>query len=256
MIKAIFFDIDGTLLSHADGSLLKSTRNALKALQEKGIKIFIASGRHITEIQEQPIHDIDFDGYVCLNGQLGLDKDREIIYSFPIDEHDTNCAVKHFNEKKIPIVFVEEHKLYLNFSNDYVKIAQDAIASDIPEFDTYKGNKIYQITAFASNEDLEEMLEDCKSCKMTRWNKYGVDIISNVGGKAFGIEKMMEHYNLTKEEIMAFGDGENDIDMLNLANISIAMDNAISELKEVADYVTDSSNDDGIYNALKHFELI
>lgn len=256
MIKAVFFDIDGTLLSPIDGNLVTSTRYALQTLQKQGIKIFIASGRHLCEIKEQPIHDIKFDGYVCLNGQLIFDQDKKLIFGYPIDEQDTKNIVTLFNEKKIPIVLVEEDQLYINFANDYVKIAQNAIASDIPLIKPYKGKTIYQITAFSNNEETNFIMKQLNNCKMTRWNPYGIDIISNIGGKAFGIEKILEYHGLTKDTIMAFGDGENDMDMLKEAHIGVAMANAEDMVKEVADYVTDTSQNDGIYKALKHFNII
>ena len=104
MIKAIFFDIDGTLLSSTDGSFADSTRFALTKMQEKGIKIFIASGRHVCEIEEQPIRDIPFDGYACLNGQLIFNKDKEIIQSYPFNKKDTENTLKLFKQKEIPMV--------------------------------------------------------------------------------------------------------------------------------------------------------
>ena len=76
------------------------------------------------------------------------------------------------------------------------------------------------------------------------------------GGKVVGIEKMLEHHGITKEEIIAFGDGENDLEMLAFAGVGVAMGNADEEVKEVADYVTTDIDDDGIWNACKHFNLI
>ena len=79
------------------------------------------------------------------------------------------------------------------------------------------------------------------NCKLTRWNPYGVDIISNTGGKSIGIKDILSYYDIKQEETMAFGDGENDIDMLRFVQIGVAMQNAEDCVKEAADYITDAS---------------
>ena len=94
------------------------------------------------------------------------------------------------------------------------------------------------------------------NCKLTRWNPYGVDIISNTGGKSIGIKDILSYYDIKQEETMAFGDGENDIDMLRFVQIGVAMQNAEDCVKEAADYITDTSKNDGIYKALKHFNIL
>ena len=83
-----------------------------------------------------------------------------------------------------------------------------------------------------------------------------MDIISEGGGKVFGIQKYLEYLDIRKEEIMAFGDAQNDVEMLQYAAIGVAMGNAKPEVQAIADYVTASVDDDGIEKALKHFELI
>ena len=253
MIKGVFFDIDGTLLSSKDGSLARSTRQAIETLKEKGIKVFVASGRHLCEIQEQPMHDIDFDGYVLLNGQLAFNANRELFYSSPLQVEGLDQL---FNEKKYPLVYVEEQALYINYINAYVKRAQNAIATRLPDLGAYKGNPVYQITAFVNEKETIDLMKHLPGCKMTRWNSYGIDIISSVGGKALGIQKLLEAYDISEKEVMAFGDGENDLDMLKYVGIGVAMQNAPDSLKEVSDYVTSTSEMDGISHALEHFGLI
>ena len=83
MIKAIFFDVDGTLLSHTTKSISRDAVQALRILQDQGIRIFMATGRHSAELKKLPVHDIRFDGYITLNGQLCLDNRRNVIYGAP-----------------------------------------------------------------------------------------------------------------------------------------------------------------------------
>ena len=95
-----------------------------------------------------------------------------------------------------------------------------------------------------------------EKCKITRWCPFGIDIISKTGGKVTGIKKMLEHYGITEQEIIAFGDAENDLDMIEFAGIGVAMGNAKDEVKAVADYVTTDVDENGIWNACKYFGLI
>lgn len=256
MIKAIFFDIDGTLLSPVDCNFPESARQAIKLLKEKGIQVFLATGRHLLEMEELPIKDISFDGYVLLNGQLCLNANKEMICSFPINEEETQELVKLFNRKEIPVVFVEKDDLYINCINEDVKNAQDAIALPIPQIKEYNNKDIYQASAFGNEKQTEEIIRHLPNCKIMRWNDFGVDIISKQGGKSVGIKHMLDYFHLSQEEIMAFGDGENDIDMLEFAGIGIAMKNAKKIVKECADDIADTVDEDGIYKMLKKYEII
>lgn len=83
-----------------------------------------------------------------------------------------------------------------------------------------------------------------------------MDIIPATGGKQNGIHEVLKYYSIDQSETMSFGDGKNDIDMFDYTEISVAMGNAEDDVKQAADYVTDDIDEDGLYNALKHFEII
>ena len=100
---------------------------------------------------------------------------------------------------------------------------------------------------------LKAILPDCR---ITRWNDRAVDIISRGGGKVVGIKQYLEENDILPQETMAFGDGENDIEMLEAVGIGIAMGNADDIVKKSADYVTDSVDNDGIGKALRYFQII
>ena len=256
MIKAVFFDIDGTLLSLKDNSFPDSARFALTQLKKKGIKIFIATGRHLSEMKSLAIMELPFDGYVLLNGQLCLDANKKVLCSYPIFQEDKHILVELYEKKDIPIIFVEQESLYINMSNEIVEAAQRTIALPIPPIAAYSGNPIYQATAFVNKTECEQIMKHLPHCKMMRWNDVGVDIISNQGGKAIGMAQVLKHYHLQRDEIMAFGDNENDMDMLAFAGLGIAMGNALDIEKKVSDDVTDTVDEDGIYHALQKYQLL
>ena len=255
-IKAIFFDVDGTLISHTTGEVPESTRAALEKLREKGIKRVVATGRHMIELSILPVSDIKFDGYVTLNGQLVLDGEGKIIYENPIEGKDQKALVRLFNEKKIPVALVEKDRMYINYVNQYVESAQQAVSTPVPPVGEYTGENIYLAIVYLSKENEHIMSTELPGCTATRWNDYGLDVIASTGGKAKGIKQYLKAVGLTEKDTMAFGDGENDMEMLKLVNIGVAMGNSSVELKDEANYVTGSVDKNGLARALSFYDLL
>lgn len=256
MIKAAFFDVDGTLFSHTMKKFPESTLEALRLLRKKGIKIFLSTGRSYIEAGHLPWEDIVFDGYVTLNGQVCTDEKGKILYGNPIEGADKEYMISVFQNHERPLLLVEENRLYINYIDEAVRIAQKFVSIPDPEFGEYSGADIYQFIAYITREEEAEFMAKIPNCKCTRWYEGGVDIIPKDSGKILGISKMLEIYGLDREEIIAFGDGDNDAEMLEYAGIGVAMGNAVQITKEKADYVTDHIDQDGVWNGLKHFGVI
>lgn len=257
MIKAAFFDVDGTLFSHRTGQIPASTKQAFKELHAAGIKTFTATGRHILELNDLPTRELTFDGYVTLNGQLGLDGQQKIIFDTPIDPVDVRIVIKEFNKKDLPISVVEDDRIFINFINQDVKQTLANILSPLPAVGKYDGRKkIYQFMTYDAGPRARALVAKLPDCKLTQWNPLGFDIVPQNGSKMVGIKKMMRHFDLKQSEIIAFGDGANDLEMLKYAGVSVAMGNGIQEIKQAADHVTSDIDQDGIYQALKFYHVI
>lgn len=256
MIKAAFFDIDGTLFSHTIHAIPESTKRTVKLLREKGIKVFIATGRSLKETKRVPLGDMKFDGYVTLNGQICLDAEEKILFEAPIKGEDGAYLLDVFVNKKFPLAIVEKDRIYINYIDDSVIRAQKSVNIPLLPIKEYQGAPIYQFIGYMNWEETGKIAPKIPNCKITRWYDEGIDIISKDGGKANGIQKVLEFYGMTKEEIIAFGDSDNDMDMLEFAGIGVAMGNAEESVKAVADYVTTDIDEDGIWNACRHLELI
>ena len=256
MIKAAFFDVDGTLLSHRTKQVPPSTLKAMERLKAAGIQCVVSTGRTIHEMYKLPMGGLTFDAYITMNGQLTLDENCKFLYGMTLEGETKDFVLKLFAEKKIPVILVEEDRLYTSFINDRVTAVQAAISSKVPPVGEYEGAELYQTCVYVTDEEESVLAPIVSQCEITRWHPGGVDVIAKGGGKRTAIERYLKMQGIAPEEIIAFGDGENDMGMLQLAGIGVAMGNAGDMVKEIADYVTADIDDDGIEKALKHFELI
>ena len=255
-VKAIFFDIDGTLVSHAISDIPKGVLESFSQMQKRGIRLFLATGRHISEFKSLPLHDYPFDGYVTQTGQICYDRDFNLVCEEALTDEDTKILTRLFDEKEIPIVLLNQDSLYINFVNKVVVDTQEKINTLIPKIDTYHGEKLFGAKVFGTADQTAYIAAQLPGCKESSWNRYASDIVLKEAGKVRGIKRMLEQYGIDQKETMAFGDAENDIDMIRFAQIGVAMGNAANVLKSSSDYVTASVDDDGILKALAHYELI
>ena len=256
MIKAIFFDIDGTLVSFKSHQIPRSTIEALKKLKENGIKIFVATGRGKDGLHV--LDEIEFDGYITLNGQYCYNN-KQIIYENTIDPKDLSALLNYLDKHPFPCGFTEENTKYFNLRDERVdQIHQITLNDDHPAGDCSKvaEKKIYQCMCFVDSKQEKELMKIMPNCISARWHPLFCDVSPKGGTKQNGIDKFLEYYHLDLNETMAFGDGGNDKEMLQHVALSVAMKNGNDEVKKIADYVTDDVDNDGIVKALKHFNLL
>lgn len=255
MIKAIFFDIDGTLASFKTHQIPDSTFYTLNKLKDNGIKLFIATGRGKDGLDI--LQGFPFDGYITLNGQYCFTND-ELIYENTIDSQDIQALLEYLKEKPFPCGFTEEHTKYFNMRNHLVdEIHAITHNDDHPARDCSQviHKKIYQCMCFVDENEEKELLKVMPHCHASRWYPTFCDISPIGGSKQHGIDEFLKHYHIDLSQTMAFGDGGNDIPMLKHVAISVAMGNASDEVKAIADYITDDVDHDGIFNACVHFQL-
>lgn len=257
MIEAIFFDIDGTLASFKTHTVPEHTKTVLKSLRDKGIKIFVATGRGTHELDV--IKDIEFDGYVTLNGQCCYANDNTLIYTNEIDKNDLSTLITYCNKNQIACSFTDGKEAYYNLINEQVEKIHQIIHTPIgPIKDSSYPleHTVYQSSIFLNKEQEIQLLKQLPNCLSSRWFDTFCDISPKNGTKLNGIKELCKYYSIDPNNYMAFGDGGNDIAMLKGAKISVAMANGNVEVKEIANYITEDVDHDGIYNALKHFKIL
>lgn len=256
MVKAIFFDIDGTLVSFKTHQVAKETFATLKKLKEKGYKLFIATGRGKDGLEV--LQDFPFDGYITLNGQYCYSKDK-LIYENTIKKEDLQALLDYLKVKPFPCGFTEENTKYFNMRDERVDEIHRITHNDgHPAGDCSQvvNHKVYQCMCFVDEQEEKELLKVMPHCISARWHPLFCDVSPIGGTKQNGIDQFLAYYGIDLSETMAFGDGGNDKEMLNHVALSVAMANGNDELKAIADYVTGSVDDDGITQAMKHFNLI
>lgn len=256
MIKAVFFDIDNTLLSHTLGKVPDSSRLALEALRARGIKLFTATGRHPIELQDLPLGGLSFDAQVLVNGSLVLDSQGRIIHSKALPPEAMTILAEDFAAKELSLMFVEKERMYINKRSPELIEAQAAISTPVPPAEDYRGAPVYQAVIYGSRAIGELYRQKLPTCSLTCWHTGAFDISSSARVKTEGILALLEHEALSPDEVMAFGDGENDSDMLAAVGLGVAMGNAHESCKKNADYVTAPIDEDGLALALQHFGLI
>lgn len=261
MTKALFFDIDGTLVSFNTHVIPASTLDALTAARARGHKIFIATGRpkviinNLGSLQELGL----IDGYITMNGSYCFVGD-EVIYKSAIPADEVQTVVRLSQERGFPCIFVTEQGISVCQPNELVnEIFHEFLHVDmlpVKTFEEATRGEIFQMTPFITVEEEAEILPLIPHCELGRWFHAFTDVTAKGNTKQRGIDEIIRHFGIRLEDTLSFGDGGNDISMLRHAAIGIAMGNAAPEVQQTANYVTDSVDNDGILKALKHFEII
>lgn len=274
-MKYLFFDIDGTLLSHSEG-ISQSTIEALNLAKEKGHKIFICTGRSYAEIPKKIYEIADFDGVIAAAGGY-IKYEGEVIFNKLMPEHLIDNMVYFFNKLDLSYVLEGVDKIYSHKDGIY---RWDKIEKELKEIldetnyehaayyyrlpkmleveEYFKDRReISKSTVYAKDES--QLIELAKYIDNDfNFINYGVaaEVVAKGINKFTGIQEVLKYANADIKDTYSFGDSLNDYDMIENANTGVAMGNASEEVKAIADYVTTSVENDGIMNALKHFELI
>ncbi|MBO5339423.1 MAG: Cof-type HAD-IIB family hydrolase [Oscillospiraceae bacterium] len=257
MIKAIFFDVDGTLLEMGGKVIPPRTLQALHTLRQKGVRLFLSTGRHLTmlaQVREQ----FEFDGYVTVSGQFCLCGDQ-VVYKNPIPRQGMEQIISAAQQGGFSGMFLGGEECWLNLDDRWARqfIREFAVPTP-PVCPAERGltNDVYQVIVMLDREREHLLLDRADCLTTTRWHPGFLDALPPGGGKDVGMEAVLRWADIPREQAMAFGDGENDISMLRFAGVGVAMGNASDGVKAEADYVTGPVDQGGTVDALEHFGLI
>ena len=267
MKKLISLDIDGTLYTSKE-NISAETKAALLRAQENGCILILASGRPTAGLI--PIADeLEMNKHhgmlLSYNGGVVIDyKTDETIYSNVIPNELAKKLLKHLEKFDVNPIVDDGMTIYTTDPNSFqvsyesrsnhLKIKQIANIYDAINFDPAK--ILIAAPAEILERETEKIIKPFKSELVFVLSEpfYLESTLPGVS-KAAALKKVCEALNVPLNDVIAFGNAQNDIPMLELAGCAVAMSNACEELKDIADYVTASNDEDGIAHALKKFGI-
>lgn len=262
MIKALFFDIDGTLVSFKTHCIPASTVKALETAKANGVEIYISTGRPYALINNLGQIEHLIDGYITTNGAYCFIGDN-VISCNPIPKDEVMCVIEKSREWFFPCMVVGEKSLTMyNTASAPQKVRHVGKLLNVPDIerelpvDDVLTQRILQLTPFINEQQESEILNTLQGIESGRWCPDFADFTAKGVSKAKGLREIAAYQGFDISETMAFGDGGNDLSIIEQSGIGIAMGNANEVLKKAADYITDNIDDNGIYNALCHYNII
>lgn len=255
--KLIIFDIDGTLYN-SDKQVPESAKNAVRELKEDGHIVAIATGRG-PFMYELLRAELDIETYISYNGQY-IVFEGEVIYDNPIGSETLKKLSAQAHSNDHPVAFCDEKDLRVSTKeHEHVKAGIGSLKLDfeVSEDKAYfKGNDIYQALLFCTEAEEAEYKAVYEDVYFLRWHEFCTDVIPLGGSKAEGIKILLDKMNIDIKDVYAFGDGPNDVEMLELIENSVAMGNGVAEAKAVSKYVTGPVDENGLYDGLKMTGLL
>ena len=277
-VKAVFFDIDGTLVNDRK-SVLKSTKDAIKIVKEQGVLVGVATGRGPFFVKDL-MEDLNLDFAVTYNGQYIFTKDK-VLFTSPISKLHLRQLITYAKKEDKEIALGTKDAMVgskiMSFgmgsfsqrisrfvpsvltrtvSHSFNRLVSKVVPQKEEDLLYLMNQPIYQVLMLMTPEESEKAAADFDDLKLTRSNPFAVDIINRGNSKLEGIRRVGKEYGFDLNQVMAFGDSDNDLEMLAGVGMSVAMGNGSSSVKEVAKHITTSNQQDGIHKALEHFGVL
>lgn len=278
--KLIFIDVDGTLCDLA-GEVPKSAREAIQAARANGHLVYICTGRSKPEINDD-IESIGFDGMICAGGGY-VEVNGETLMHKKMPQELVISLIEYFNKHNIAYYIESNDGLFgskncketiwgqvtngLKEDSQAYEEAKEEIKWFNEILDKHKDkqidyNNVNKISFISNGHPYEEVFNTFNKDLELYHNtvpQFGPES-GEIGIKGINkytaIEQVMSHLNIDKINTLAYGDGENDIEMFRCVNYGVAMENAKPKLLKIADEVTYSASNDGIYFSFKKNNLI
>ena len=278
MQKVIFMDVDGTLVNDK-GVIPETAKLAVRQTRENGHLIFICTGRS-KAVLFSDIVNVGFDGIIGAAGGY-IEIDEKVLLHERVKLEDVQHLVEFFNEHGIDFYLESNGGLYAsqnckkriysiieNLLNDQPEAIEEVEKGLMPfhdcliESDDLIRNDINKISFLGSDIPIEKIKEEFAvkfnviPSTVPLFGKNSGELSVPGIHKATAIETLIEHLGIDKENTFAYGDGLNDLEMLQFVKHGIAMGNAKEELKVAADDITGTPDEDGIYHSFKKYGLI
>lgn len=256
--RIFFFDIDKTLYDPEIRDFPESTKEALRKLTANGHQIYIATSRSESEMENvmEVIKPYDFTGFITCGGALTRVR-GEIVDAVYMEPKDVRTVVEYCEEAGVDLRWQGLDELY--FCGEPSKFAVDTLMelfNKVPPVKQWSGEPVLRFLAYVTPRQRDELQSRLKAVELVQLSETVVDIMHEGIHKGSAMLNQAAREGFTREQIVAFGDGDNDTEMIAAAGTGIAMGNARNMPKEAADYVTTDIGENGIHNACAHFGWI
>ena len=267
IMSIIFFDIDNTLLSHKTFTIPDSALKALRMAKERGHRSFISSGRAYDSLKEYLDPEL-FDGAIGGSGACGF-VNGEPVFTHFFDNADVlrvyeiaqkagaGMSVQSIRTSRMTEYGMDHFRKYAHAGAERIRkmnftVFDPATAGQCCKMDLFFGPEVDYMHVISQ---LPDTIDQCPSLSVTSEMK-GCELTPRGVNKAAGAMELAKYLNIDVQDSYAFGDSENDIEIIRACGTGIAMGNGAQKVKEAADYVTADIEEDGIWLAMKHFNLI
>lgn len=248
-IKALAFDLDGTLLPYGYDKISDETVTILNSLKND-YRLFLVTGRFVLDLDD--VKKISFDMIIANNGQILVDNtgQREVNR---LDKNDIINLIEYLKQRSIPVTVYEEDFCYLTAVNKRAELFYNTFDISMPPLkdEITDINKIVMMTVFAEEKEIAPVLEMMTETKAVVWNGLSIDLVPLYSDKGHALIKAAARLAIKGEEILCFGDGDNDISMFKVCGYSCAMADGNELLKKTATVVRSN-----IIEGLKYFKII
>ena len=204
--QAIFFDIDGTLVSFETHSIPASAKKAINMLKDKGIKVFISTGRALCDVNN--LEDLLFDGLITANGAYCIDSNGTVIHKSLLPKESLQLLANYLEDKPFPCEFMTDRGTFINYEDEVALSVGQLVNLPVPpvkpvlevlEYD------VFQLGIFVDTElETYLMTNIFPDCINSRWHPAFADITAKNCCKAAGMKKVLEYFGIEKEHTMAF----------------------------------------------------
>lgn len=252
--KAAFFDIDGTLVSFETHRVPVSALEAISSARAAGMRIFIATGRPYADME--PVSEVPYDGAVALNGADCRWRDGRVVEKHLIDYKDFRIVLEAGEQMDFAVGLELDGGIFVSKVTPPVLELAVAVAHPVPtvcDIDAlFREKGCGQLCVYFTSEIEQEVMSRVPALVASRWHPCFADVDPAGVSKASGIAAFAREMGIDVSETVAFGDGGNDVPMLEAAGLGVAMGNADSSVKARAGLVTSCVDEDGIARALEH----
>ncbi|MGL4183868.1 MAG: YcsE-related riboflavin metabolism phosphatase [Metamycoplasmataceae bacterium] len=275
MYKMVIFDIDGTLLNHGDQTVSKRTKDGIQKLMKNGYIVVLATGRDEISIGNV-WNDLKTNYFIGANGSFCIKKENENeikIINNPIKIEDFLSYKKNIldnkkYEHKISNIILSEGKCVFVKNKEILRDhwfwkGYKEFYRDLGEAKNKINEESFSLITINSScnnlkNETKKFFEETNSSLNLQASWFNGFFISNIGvNKAKTIIDLSQIIGIDKSQIIAFGDGENDIEMLQEVGLGVAMKNGVNEVKKIANKITDKPvSEDGVIDFLEKLGMI